>query len=57
MRLVTAERRDFTEDEIDWVCAVGELGAQAIMNARMFEELTKDLDYFKGMVVVAKLWD
>ena len=56
LRLVTAERREFTEDEMDFACAVGELGAQAIINARMFEELTKDLKYFKGLVEVAKFW-
>ena len=56
MRLVTSERREFTMDEVDFACAVGELGAQAIINARMFEELTKELKYFKGMVDVAKFW-
>ncbi len=56
MRLVTAERRDYTMDEVDFACAVGELGAQAIINARMFEELTKELKYFKGMIDVAKFW-
>jgi signal transduction protein with GAF and PtsI domain len=56
LRLVTAEHREFTEDEVEFACAVGELGAQAIINARMFEELTKDLKYFKGMVEVAKFW-
>ncbi|NTU48718.1 MAG: hypothetical protein HGA84_06900 [Syntrophobacteraceae bacterium] len=56
MRLVTSERRDFSMDEVDFACAVGELGAQAIVNARMFEELTKELKYFKGMVEVAKFW-
>jgi hypothetical protein len=43
-------------DEVDFACGVGELGAQAIVNARMFEELTKELKYFKGMVEVAKFW-
>lgn len=56
MRLVTAERREYTMDEVDFACAVGELGAQTITNARMFEELTKELKYFKGMVEVAKFW-
>ncbi|HOI94446.1 MAG TPA: GAF domain-containing protein [Syntrophobacter fumaroxidans] len=56
MRLVTSEPRQFTMDEVDFACAVGELGAQAITNARMFEELTKELKYFKGMVDVAKFW-
>jgi GAF domain-containing protein len=56
MRLVTSERRDFSMDEVDFACGVGELGAQAIVNARMFEELTKELKYFKGMVEVAKFW-
>jgi len=56
MRLVTSERRDFSMDEVDFACAVGELGAQAIINARMFEELTEDLKYFKGLAEVAKFW-
>ncbi len=56
MRLVTRERREFTMDEVDFACALGELGALAITNARMFEELTKELRYFKGMVDVAKFW-
>ena len=56
MRLVTSEQKDFSMDEVDFACAVGELGAQAITNARMFEELTKELKYFKGMVEVAKFW-
>ncbi|MHC1727661.1 MAG: GAF domain-containing protein [Syntrophobacteraceae bacterium] len=56
MRLVTSETRQYTMDEVDFACAVGELGAQAIMNARMFEELTKELKYFKGMVDVCKFW-
>lgn len=56
MRLVTSKPRDYSMDEVDFACAVGELGAQAIINARMFEELTKELKYFKGMVDVAKFW-
>jgi GAF domain-containing protein len=56
LRLVTAEQREFSMDEVDLAVAIGELGAQAIINARMFEELTKELKYFKGMVEVAKFW-
>jgi signal transduction protein with GAF and PtsI domain len=56
MRLVTSDRRDFAMEEVDFACTVGELGAQAIINARMFEECTNELKYFKGMVDVAKFW-
>ena len=56
LRLVTAERVDYTTDEVDFACAVGELGALAITNARMFEELSKDLKYFKGIAEVGKFW-
>jgi len=54
LRLVTAEPREFTMEEVDFACAVGELGAQAITNAQMFEGRTKELNFLKGMLEVAK---
>ncbi|MBZ4660379.1 MAG: putative sensor protein [Desulfacinum sp.] len=44
LRLYTAEPRDFDEDEIRFVEALGELGAIAIENARMYERLKKDYE-------------
>ena len=54
MRLVTAETREFTLDEVDFACAVAELGAQAISNARMYESRTRELYFLKGLQEVAK---
>jgi len=54
MRLVTAEPREFTLEEVDFACAVAELGAQAISNARMFESRTRELNFLKGLQEVSK---
>jgi len=54
MRLVTAEPREFTMEEVDFACAVAELGAQAISNAKMYEARTKELNFLKGLLQVAK---
>jgi signal transduction protein with GAF and PtsI domain len=54
MRLVTGEPREFTMDEVDFACAVADLGAQAISNARMYESRTKELNFLKGLLEVSK---
>ncbi len=54
MRLVTGEPREFTMEEVDFACAVAELGAQAISNAKMFEARTKELNFLKGLLEVSK---
>jgi signal transduction protein with GAF and PtsI domain len=54
MRLVTGEPREFTMEEVDFACAVSDLGAQAIINAKMFEARTRELNFLKGMLEVSK---
>jgi len=54
MRLVTGEPREFTMDEVDFACAVADLGAQAISNAKMYEARTKELNFLKGLLEVSK---
>jgi signal transduction protein with GAF and PtsI domain len=54
LRLVTAEPREFTMEEVDFACAVAELGAQAISNAKMYEQRTKELNFLKGLLEVSK---
>jgi len=54
MRLATGEPREFTMEEVDFACAVAELGAQAISNAKMYESRTKELNFLKGLLEVSK---
>lgn len=54
MRLLTAEPREFLMDEIDFACAIAELGGQAIINAQMYEAKTKELEFLKGLQQVFK---
>ncbi len=54
MRLITAEPREFTLDEVDFASAVAELGAQLISNARVFEARIRELNFLKGMLEVSK---
>ncbi|MBM4284072.1 MAG: GAF domain-containing protein [Deltaproteobacteria bacterium] len=54
MRLVSGEPREFTMDEVDFACSVAELGAQAISNAKMYEERIRELNLLKGMLEVSK---
>lgn len=54
MRLLTSEPREFTMDEVDFACAVAELGAQAIANAKMYEARTRELNFLKGLLEVSK---
>jgi GAF domain-containing protein len=41
-------------EEVDFACSVAELGAQAISNAKMYEERTRELHLLKGMLEVSK---
>jgi len=54
LRLVTGEPREFTMEEVDFAGAVGELGAQAISNAKMYESRTKELNLLKGLLEISK---
>ncbi len=54
-RLVTAEPRDFTEEEVNYACAVADLGAQAIANAQMYEARAREIKFLKGLVEVSKV--
>jgi GAF domain-containing protein len=54
MRLLTAEPREFLMDEIDFACAIAELGGQALINARMYESKLKELEFLKGLQQVFK---
>lgn len=54
LRLLTSEPREFTMDEVDFACAVAELGAQAIANAKMYEARVRELKFLKGLLEVAK---
>jgi signal transduction protein with GAF and PtsI domain len=54
LRLVTAEPREFTMEEVDFACSVAELGAQAISNAQMYETRTMELNFLKGLLQVSK---
>ncbi len=54
MRLLTSEPREFTMDEVDFACAVAEMGAQAIANAKMYEARVRELNFLKGLLEVSK---
>jgi GAF domain-containing protein len=45
LRLYTSEPRKFSEEEINFIEAVAEIGAIAIENARRYEDLRKDYEY------------
>jgi signal transduction protein with GAF and PtsI domain len=54
MRLVSGEPREFTMEEVDFACAVAELGAQAIANAQMYQARIRELNFLKGVLEVSK---
>jgi len=54
MRLLTAAPREFLMDEIDFACSIAELGGQAIVNAQMYEDRVKELEFLKALQQVAK---
>jgi len=47
IRVYTAERRQFTMDDMYFVGAVANLGAIALENARLYEALQKDYEAFR----------
>jgi len=47
LRLLTKYSRSYNQDEIDFVTALGEQCGIAIENARIFDELQTQLNYFK----------
>jgi len=54
IRLLTSEHRDFLMDEVDFACAVAEMGGQAIINAQLFETKVKELEFLKALQQVSK---
>lgn len=54
MRMLTSEPREFLMDEIDFACAIAELGGQALINAHMYEAKLKELEFLKGLQQVFK---
>jgi len=54
MRLITSEHRDFLMDEVDFACAVAEMGGQAIINAQLFETKVRELEFLKALQQVSK---
>lgn len=44
LRVYTAEHRAFQQEEVEFLSALGDLGAIAIENARLHEELQRDYD-------------
>jgi GAF domain-containing protein len=48
MRVYTASRRKFDPEEVEFLTALADLGAIAIENARLHEELQRDLDQTVG---------
>jgi GAF domain-containing protein len=48
MRVYTAARRKFDPEEVEFLTALADLGAIAIENARLHEELRRDLDQTVG---------
>jgi signal transduction protein with GAF and PtsI domain len=53
MRLLTPEPRDFLMDEVEFACAVAELGGQAILNAQLYETRLKELEFLKAVQQVS----
>jgi len=54
LRLLTKAPRTFTQEEIDFVTALGEQCGIAIENARIFNEQQIQLDYFKAIHEIGK---
>jgi signal transduction protein with GAF and PtsI domain len=54
MRLLTPEPREFTMEEVDFACAVADMGAQAIANALLYEARIRELSFLKGLLEVSK---
>jgi GAF domain-containing protein len=47
MRVYTEQPREFSDDDIYFLCAAANLGAIALENARMYEATQKDYEEFR----------
>lgn len=54
LRLLTKYPRSYSQDEIDFVAALGEQCGIAIENARIFDELQTQLNYFEVIHEISK---
>lgn len=54
LRLLTKYSRSYDQDEIDFVTALGEQCGIAIENARIFNEMRAQLNYFKAIHEIGK---
>ncbi len=54
LRLLTKKKRIFSQDEIDFVTAMAEQCGIAIENARIYEEQSRQLNYFKTVYDIGK---
>jgi GAF domain-containing protein len=54
MRLLTSEPRDFLMEEVDFASAVGEIGGQAIINARLYDTKVKELEFLRALQQVSR---
>lgn len=55
LRLLTKRSRSYSQDEIDFVAALGEQCGIAIENARIFKEQQAQLNYFKAIHEFGKM--
>jgi len=54
IRLISGEPREFTLEEVDFASTVAEIGAQLIINGRIYEARVRELNFLKGMLEVSK---
>jgi GAF domain-containing protein len=47
VRVYAADKHDFTDDEIDFVMAIANLGAIALENARLYDSVSRDYNALK----------
>jgi transcriptional regulator with GAF, ATPase, and Fis domain len=56
LRVYTAERRDFSEDDVFFVRAVADLGALALDNAQLHENIEKAYRNLSTNMATFKIW-
>jgi GAF domain-containing protein len=54
IRLISGEPREFTLEEVDFASTVAEIGAQLIINARIYEARVRELNFLKGLLEISK---
>jgi signal transduction protein with GAF and PtsI domain len=54
IRLISGEPREFTLEEVDFASTVAEIGAQLIINAKIYEARVRELNFLKGLLEVSK---